>query len=79
MPYERDKRLDSTDWIVLLLGFLGALKIFLASLPEPYAIRIEDATISALVNTIAFGVVLFGVVKGNIQRRRADKSKNDDM
>lgn len=70
MAEEQDKRLDSKDWIVLLAGFLGALKIFLAALPEPYAIRIPDETLSALVNMIAFGIVLVGVVWGNFKSKR---------
>lgn len=73
-----DKRLDSKDWIVLLAGFLGALKIFLASLPEPYAIRIQDDTISALVNVIAFGLVLWGIVTGNWKSRKTPPPGDDE-
>lgn len=75
MAYERDKRLDSKDWIVLVAGFLGAIKILLASLPEPYAIRIPDETVSATVNVIAFGAVLWGVIHGVIIARKDDSGK----
>lgn len=70
MPWERDSKLESSDWIVILAGFLGAVKIFLASLPEPYSIRIQDETISATINMIAFGIVLIGIVRGNWKNRK---------
>jgi uncharacterized membrane protein len=65
--------LHTAEWFVALAGFLGALKIFLAALPEPYAIRIPDAAVSALVNTIAFAVVLIGIIRTNLKKRKDEE------
>lgn len=48
------------DWVILLAGFLGALKLFLSS---TFNIEIPLETIDAFVDMISFGAALFATYK----------------
>lgn len=48
------------DWVILLAGFLGALKLFLSS---TFNIDIPVETIDAFVDMIAFAAALFATYK----------------
>lgn len=48
------------DWVILLAGFLAAVKLFLSS---TFNLQIPDDTIDSVVDMISFAVALFAVYK----------------
>lgn len=48
------------DWVILLAGFLGALKLFVSS---TFNIEIPVETVDSLVDLIAFGAALYATYK----------------
>lgn len=63
---------NKKDWTILLVGFLGALKLFLTSLGINF---ITDDMINSFVDMLSFGVALYAVWKNTYVSNKAKKQK----
>jgi SPP1 family holin len=63
---------ERKDYLILLAGFLGALKVFLASLGYDV---LPDATIDSLVDMIGFGVALYAIWKNTYVSKKGKLQK----
>jgi SPP1 family holin len=63
---------ERKDYLILLAGFLGALKVFLASLGYDV---LPDATIDSIVDMIGFGFALYAIWKNSYVSPKGKKQK----
>lgn len=63
-----------TDWIVLIAGILGAIKLLAAAPPFNY--EIPQETIDALVNLIAAGAAGYAAWRNN--KKPVEKAPDQD-
>jgi SPP1 family holin len=63
---------NKKDYLILLAGFLGALKVFLASLGYDV---LPDATIDSIVDMIGFGVALYAIWKNTYVSKKGKLQK----
>lgn len=59
--------MTKSDYLTLLVGFLGALKILLAA--PPFNIEIPDETIDAWSNIAAFAIIGVAIYRNNRRKK----------
>lgn len=72
---KQDPKVKTTsDWLTLILGFLGAIKLIMAA--PPFEITIADETIDGWANLIALAFTAYGLWQNTYVSKQAQRQKD---